>query len=236
MTDTSAPFDAIVLAGGRSRRMGGSDGTVIDKAVIELGEQRLVDRVVGAVRTAGAGRVIVAGPARTGTLADAMVREDPPFAGPVAALDAALPEVRESWVLVLACDLVHPDEVAQQLLASVRADASKGCDGAILVDETGHRQWLAARYRTDRLREVLGAVAEGASAGAENAGAGAARSLAGASFKSALATLRLREIAADAGSTADIDTPEQLASARLEASAGPEANAKAETRAEGDHP
>lgn len=211
---TGTPSDAIVLAGGRSRRMGS------DKAAIELGEQRLVDRVVAAARAAGTNRVIVAGPAHTGTLADAMVREDPPFSGPVAALGAALPEVRASWVLVLACDLVYPDRVARQL-ADLRRSISESYDGAILIDETGHRQWLAACYRTDRLRDALGAF---------SGDPDTARPLENVSFRSALATLKLREIPAEAGSTADIDTPEQLESARLAT------RARAKTHQQGEAP
>ena len=48
-------YDAVVLAGGSSGRMGGAD-----KAEIEIHGERLLDRVVEAVRDAK--RVIVVGP------------------------------------------------------------------------------------------------------------------------------------------------------------------------------
>jgi len=51
-------FDAIVLAGGASRRMGGGD-----KTALEVGGVPLLDRALEAVRAAST--VVVVGPSRT---------------------------------------------------------------------------------------------------------------------------------------------------------------------------
>ena len=65
MTDptvTVAPagggFDAVVLAGGAARRLGGTD-----KPALRVDERTLLEHVVAAV--AGAGRIVVVGPRRS---------------------------------------------------------------------------------------------------------------------------------------------------------------------------
>ncbi|MDP9398746.1 MAG: NTP transferase domain-containing protein, partial [Actinomycetota bacterium] len=51
------PYDAVVLAGGRARRLGG-----VDKPGLEVAGRSLLDRVLAAC--AGAGRTVIAGPQR----------------------------------------------------------------------------------------------------------------------------------------------------------------------------
>jgi molybdopterin-guanine dinucleotide biosynthesis protein A len=76
-----------------------------DKAFIEVGGRRLIDRAV-AVLTAVADPVIEVGPGWSGLPA---VREDPPGSGPLAALSAGATGLRRSGhlgpVLVLAVDM-----------------------------------------------------------------------------------------------------------------------------------
>src|SRR5918999_818182 len=105
-TDPPGRVAGLLLSGGASRRMGA------EKALIEVGGQRLVDRAA-AVLTAVADPVLEVGP---GWSALPAVREDPPGAGPLAALAAGAAALRESGhdgpVLVLAGDMpqvsVHP--------------------------------------------------------------------------------------------------------------------------------
>ncbi|MGH3120123.1 MAG: NTP transferase domain-containing protein, partial [Streptosporangiaceae bacterium] len=52
-------YDAVVLAGGRSIRLGGTD-----KPGLIVGEQTLLGSVVSAVTSAGADRIVVVGPER----------------------------------------------------------------------------------------------------------------------------------------------------------------------------
>src|SRR5690606_31507137 len=125
--ESSQSFDAVILAGGRGSRLGGRD-----KATIELSGERLVDRAVAAARAAGALRIIVVGSPEAGALADVVVREDPPFSGPLAALQAALPEVVAPWFSLLSCDLRSPAWVMEQLRTARTATTA---DGVILIDE-----------------------------------------------------------------------------------------------------
>jgi len=73
-------YDAVILAGGRARRLGG-----LDKPGLDVGARTLVENVVAAVP--GARRVVVVGPER-GLRKVIGVREDPPGSGPVPALRA----------------------------------------------------------------------------------------------------------------------------------------------------
>ncbi|WP_127792725.1 NTP transferase domain-containing protein [Agromyces sp. LHK192] len=142
-------LDAIVLAGGRAERLGG-----VDKGRLHVGGTALVDRVVAAAASAGAARIVVAGPRpASGAAADGAdlrhVVDDPPFGGPLAGLAAALDETDAPLVLVLACDLPFAEASVAELAA--RISAAREADGAVLVDDDGRAQWLFAAYRRDAL-------------------------------------------------------------------------------------
>lgn len=74
---------AILLAGGRGSRLGG-----VDKPLLDIDGETLLDTAIAAVRDAGAITVVGVGPDRGRGLR--WVREDPPFAGPAAALVAGV--------------------------------------------------------------------------------------------------------------------------------------------------
>ncbi|KAB8195526.1 NTP transferase domain-containing protein [Nonomuraea phyllanthi] len=105
-------FDAVILAGGRARRLGGAD-----KPGLTVGGRSLVEHVVAAV--AGARTTVVVGPEREipGVV---FVREDPPGGGPVPALTAGLEQVTAPWVVLLAGDLpfMMPGHVKALLAAA----------------------------------------------------------------------------------------------------------------------
>lgn len=150
-------FDALILAGGPSARLDGSD-----KALVEFQGATLLERAVGTVGEAD--RVIVVGPRRDLPLAGPVIwiEEEPPRGGPVAALAAGLTRAAAELVAVLAVDhpLVTRDDVAR-LVASTRAD------GAIAVDRNGRPQPLLAVYRKTALAAALGRLpaTQGASLG-----------------------------------------------------------------------
>ena len=142
-------FDAVVLAGGRSSRLGGTD-----KPGLVVGGQTLLGAVVSAVTSAGADRVVVVGPERTGAGgAVRYVREDPPGRGPVAALACGLEQVSAPVVVLLAADLpfLRPAHVTRLLTAL----AARQDPGVVLLDDTGRPQWLVSGWRAARLRGAL---------------------------------------------------------------------------------
>lgn len=193
------PYDAVVLAGGRARRLGG-----VDKPGLDVAGRPLAARVVAAV--AGAARVVLAGPERPGVQADVTVREDPPGSGPVAALAAALPHVGSDVVAVLAGDLPFlGPETVDALRRALRDAPTDGrpADAALAVDADGRAQLLLAVWDTRALRRRLDDTAP-------HAGAPVRRLYDGA------ATVEV-PLPADAGAPPpwfDLDTPDDVRTAR----------------------
>ncbi|WP_173921366.1 molybdenum cofactor guanylyltransferase [Agromyces sp. Marseille-P2726] len=79
------PLDAIILAGGRAERLGGAS-----KPDLVVGGRSLLSIAIDAARTVGCARIIVVGPSELDAPGCTVVREDPPFGGPVAAVAAGL--------------------------------------------------------------------------------------------------------------------------------------------------
>jgi molybdopterin-guanine dinucleotide biosynthesis protein A len=158
------PYDAVVLAGGSARRLGG-----LDKPSLEVGGRALLDRVLDAL--ADASTVVVVGPRRATSGPVTWTREQPPGGGPVAAVAAGLDEVTAATVVVVAGDLPFlTAEAVRTLLDSVG-----GRDGALLVDADGRDQLLVGAWRTAALRAALPAEPSGARLGAVLGGLDAAR-------------------------------------------------------------
>ncbi len=190
------PPDAIILAGGRGSRLGG-----IDKAELVVRGERLVDRVVAAAREAGVGQIVVVGPERSGLAGCTLVTESPRFGGPLAALAAGVPSITAGSVLLLACDLVHPAQVVDRLLAEEWPPV--GAQALVLRDTEGRPQWLAGRVDAGALRAGLVA--------AEQRG-----ELLGRPLRDAFRSFEVRFVDAPDAVVADIDTPQDLARTNTE--------------------
>lgn len=143
-------YDAVLLAGGAARRLGG-----VDKPMTPIAGRPMLTWVIDAV--ADARSIVVVGPRRG--LADHVrwTREDPPGSGPVAALAAGLAVLTDASpvTVVLAGDLPFIGAAIHPLLD---AATSAGVDGALLVDPDGHDQPLAAAYRRDALDRQFAAL------------------------------------------------------------------------------
>ncbi len=188
MADTAASagrtrWDAVVLAGGRSSRLGGAD-----KATLRAGGRTLLQVTLDAVR--GADQVLVVGdrsPDETGDQAT-VLREQPPGGGPAAAIGAGLVEVTAPVTVVLACDMPRIGEVVPILLRALEtADASVQ---SVVARDGERTQYLASAHRTTALRDRAVALAP----------------LAGRSVRLVYAELAVLEVAVPVGSTHDIDT------------------------------
>ncbi|UUL77951.1 NTP transferase domain-containing protein [Pseudarthrobacter sp. Fe7] len=197
-------FDALILAGGRSSRLGG-----VPKQWLVFQGQTLLGRSVAAA--AGARRIAVVGdggsfsheaqlpqPAWPSTLL--MCREEPPFSGPAAGISAGLDALatggeEAAYTLVLACDMPmasHAVTVLQDALA--RSVAGKdGGDGVMARAADGRVQPLAGFYRTAGLTKACADLA------ARNA-------LVNGSVRALLASLDVQLVPVPAGSTSDVDT------------------------------
>ncbi|MCX5141412.1 MULTISPECIES: NTP transferase domain-containing protein [unclassified Streptomyces] len=186
-------YDAIVLAGGAAKRLGGAD-----KPGLRVGGRPLLDRVLGAC--AGAGTTVVVGGRRPTARPVTWTREEPPGGGPLAALGAGVRHTAAEHVLVLSADLpfLGADTVGSLLEALGRGDV----EGAVCTDQDGRDQPLVAVYRAEPLRRELALIAT------EHG------SLAGLPLRLLTHELELARVAADPLASFDCDTWEDIASAR----------------------
>lgn len=189
MEQNRLDFDAVILAGGRSSRLGG-----VPKQDLVFHHDTLLQRALAAA--AGASRTVVVGPGAGHSLPGVLFcREQPEFAGPAAAISAGLDALARDgrgaeFTLVLACDMpLVRDAVPVLVAAMVSADA----DGAMARAEDGRLQPLAGLYRTAALKT---SAAQLSSRGA----------LINGSVRSLLASLEVQPVTVPAGSTADVDT------------------------------
>lgn len=146
---TGAVYDAVVLAGGAARRLGGAD-----KPGVRVGGRALLDRVLAACADART-TVVVAAPRRTARPVT-WAREEPPGGGPLAALDAGLRHTTADLVVLLSADLPFLDH---RTVAGLLTSLGRGtADGVLLTDSGGRDQPLVAAYRTASLRRELTAL------------------------------------------------------------------------------
>ena len=195
-------FDAIILAGGRSSRLGGvpKSGLIYDGAT-------LLERSL--LAAGAAGRAVVVGPDPGGLPGGVLTcREEPPFAGPAAAIAAGLAALAADhasrhapaapYTLVLACDMPRSADAVRALAQALDASAAgtpegDGPDGVMAVSADGRKQPLAGFYGTAVLQRSV-------------ADAASRDRLENASVFALLARLDVREVRVPPGSTDDVDT------------------------------
>lgn len=114
-------FDVIILAGGRSRRMGQ------DKAVLRLGGKSLLEWTLALAERSG-DQVVVAGPPRPGIEAN-YVPDLPGFpTSSLLGLASALDGAAGQWQLAIGCDMPFVRPEFMRLLWQ-----SRNCGGAVAM-------------------------------------------------------------------------------------------------------
>lgn len=186
-------YDAVVLAGGSAKRLGGAD-----KPGLTVGGLALLDRVLGACRAART--TVVVGGRRATVRPVVWAREEPPGGGPLAALAAGLRLVTADRVLVLSADLPFLDEATVAALLGALDAGSH--EGVLLTDPGGRDQPLVAVYRTEPLRRELALLAT------EHG------SPAGLPVRLLISELDIARIAAEPLASFDCDTWQDIVSAR----------------------
>jgi molybdopterin-guanine dinucleotide biosynthesis protein A len=180
VTDAWA-WDAIIVAGGGARRLGGAS-----KPELVVGGTALLDRAIDAV-TGARSVVTVGGPQRDGI---AWTVEEPPGSGPAAAIAAGLVALENApapWTVVLGVDTPRAADAVPVLLAA------RAGDGAWIVDADGREQPLVAVYRTAALRDATGGLA-------------ASGALVGASLRALTSELDMAPVPDAHGAARDLDT------------------------------
>jgi molybdopterin-guanine dinucleotide biosynthesis protein A len=116
----------VVLAGGESRRLGRNT------ALQRIGDQTLIERVVGCIAPVSAEViVVVASPAKAAALplpAEVRVVSDRyPRCGSLGGIFTGLSASRESWILLVACDMPFLDPRLMRRLMAMR----RGVDAVV---------------------------------------------------------------------------------------------------------
>lgn len=193
-------FAAVIVAGGRSSRLGGTA-----KALLKYQGVSLLARTVAAVQDADIDHSVVVGPEDLlrPALPDTVLvaRESPPFSGPAAAIGAGLQALREARMqlsrgsaldtedvtLLLACDMPQVRSTIHALLKAV--ELHPRFLAWVPQDASGKAQYLACAVRTAALAEAVEAAGD----------------LTGKPVRVLLASLQRYTFTSD--STADVDTP-----------------------------
>jgi molybdopterin-guanine dinucleotide biosynthesis protein A len=196
MEDRTPAFDALILAGGRASRLGGTA-----KQDLMFEGASLLDTALAAA--SGARRTAVVGPRSAGLPPHVLsCREQPEFAGPAAAIAAGLDALDRdgdcaAYTLVLACDMPMVARAVQALLPVLAAAAPAHTDGVVSCtpgpEGSPRLQPLAAFYSTGALKKSVRELT--ARGGLIN---GPVRAL--------LASLDLQLVPVPNVSTADVDT------------------------------
>ena len=171
-------MNAIILSGGTNKRFGSdkSKALINDKSLLQI-----------LVSNLSSDRLIIVGP-RTEIDAD-YVQEDPPLAGPVAAIGCAMDLVTSDLVSIFATDMPFAPLLISYLVENLKDDA------ALPLDEAGNLQPLAAVYRSKSLKYALNQAAP----------------LANQSVKKLLGHLKINQVSVpDPDYLIDIDTPADL--------------------------
>ncbi|MBX3089940.1 MAG: NTP transferase domain-containing protein [Cryobacterium sp.] len=150
-------FDAIVLAGGKSSRLGS-----VAKTDLRFNGLSLLENTLKAL--SGADRVVVVGPEDLPVPERILLtRESPPFSGPVAAIVAGARllerEDGSEIVVILACDMPHLAPLIP--LLTDRLGRSSGEEAVVAVDPGGRRQHLAGAIRAEVLSKRIAELPDG---------------------------------------------------------------------------
>ena len=130
-------FSAVILAGGKSSRMGR------DKAFLEIGGKPLLARQIEIVRAAGVTEVFISGHGETdySSFGCRVLKDNFPDAGPLAGIETALAAAKNPLLLVLAVDL---PEMNSDFLCALAAYGGENL--GVVARVSGNLEPLAAFY------------------------------------------------------------------------------------------
>ncbi|MCC6937980.1 MAG: molybdenum cofactor guanylyltransferase [Flavobacteriales bacterium] len=133
---TDRQWTGVVLAGGKSTRMGQ------DKALMELDGERMLDRAVRSLRTHAREILVIGDPAKYASEHATTVPDDAPGKGPLGGIVTALKHARYVRLIVLACDLPL---ISDRLIHVLKREMEKDFD-AVVPRHSGHIEPLVATY------------------------------------------------------------------------------------------
>ena len=189
---TTLVWEAIILAGGQARRLGGRDKAQL---VGPDGRTCLEGIIQGC---AGAAKRVVVGPQRR-ISSVIWTQEEPAFSGPARAIAAGVTALGQDsgaeWVVVLACDMPYVGQAVAVLLNEAEVLDVCGVEAIVGISEDGRHQWLCAAYRKKALIEACERLPVGGS---------------GESVRFLIGDLILSELPVSSATVEDIDTESDM--------------------------
>ena len=143
--EASTAVTGVILAGGQSRRMGQN------KALMQLGGERLIDRVLGAMRQVCSELLMVTNnPELYADLGVPMVGDVYPDKGSLGGIYSGLYHASTPYSLVVACDMPFLRADILQYLLNQRSDYD-----VVMPDVLGEQQPLHAIYHRVCLEPIV---------------------------------------------------------------------------------
>jgi molybdopterin-guanine dinucleotide biosynthesis protein A len=190
---------ALIFGGGRATRLGG-----VNKALLEVGEERIIDRILAAVRPLADEVVLLTNDAALeGQRGLRLVYDREPHAGVLPALATGLAAATGELCLAVACDMPFVSTALFERMLEVMAEA----DADVVIPRTeGYLEPMHALYRRATVERAIRAALE----------RGEQRMI------SYFSSVRVRELNEDEWREVDphglaffnVNTPEDLAEAR----------------------
>ncbi len=153
MEETTTPFDAFILVGGRSSRLGN------DKAFVEIGGETLMMRAVNVVRAALPESRITAVAGNSAQFPIQAITAGVPFIfdlhegrGPLGGVHSALAHARSPWIFVLACDYPF---VSPELIQLIADNIFDDFNSIVPEQADGRLQPLCAFYKVPAAKKIV---------------------------------------------------------------------------------
>lgn len=183
------PITAVILCGGRGKRLGG-----VDKPLVELAGKTLLARLIERLQPQ-VDAIVLSGVGERGAyepLGYPLVEDEDRDQGPLAGIVSARRAVQTPWVLTTPADTPF---LPLDLVSSLAPSCQRA--GAAVVSADGHRQNLAMLLDLERLESLARFYADG-----------------GRAVHRWLAAHRVEKVELPAAGFFNINTPDDLARAR----------------------
>ncbi|SDO12557.1 molybdenum cofactor guanylyltransferase [Alkalicoccus daliensis] len=146
MGSASPEITGVILAGGKSSRMGEN------KALLPLGNKSAVEHVVDKIRPQAEELLLISNEPEVFSYLEINTAADlRPFEGPLAGIEAAMTAVDSEWYLIAACDMPLIQKSVIEYLCNV---SNKTQSNAVIPEIQGKQHPLLALYHRDCLPAI----------------------------------------------------------------------------------
>ena len=145
----SPQIDAVILAGGMARRMGGND-----KGLVELNDRPMIQHAIDRIKPQVA-QILINANRNQSRYAEfgypVLSDEDSGYLGPLAGMITALGQTQADYLMVVPCDCpLLPTDLVQRMLSAIQAE---GAEMAVASD--GKREQPVVLLMKPALRESM---------------------------------------------------------------------------------